>query len=108
MGDLLPILTGLIVVSALAVAVSNNDKKDDKKDKKEDKKEDKKDKKDDKKEIGKLIKEYLGKKSSSKKKHRGYRVIRNKYGKSYRDSRGKRLGRITSGSDSSSRKNKRS
>ena len=108
MGDLLPILSGLIVVSALAVAVAGNDKKEVKNEKKRDdhkdkykEKEKEKEKEKPKDELKKLF-EYIGKnKTSSRKKVKRYHIARNKRGRSYRDSRGNRLRRLTSKNTSS-------
>lgn len=106
MGDLLPILSGLIVVSALAVAVAGNDKKEVKNEKKRDEHKDKdkykeKEKEKPKDDLKKLF-EYIGKnKTSSRKKVKRYHIARNKRGRSYRDSRGNRLRRLTSKNTSS-------
>ena len=88
MTELLPILTGLIVVSALAV-VASNDKKEDKetKEKKEYKpREVKKDKDDD---IKKLF-GYFKQKLSAKKKPRRYHKVYSK-GRTKRNKKGETL-----------------
>jgi hypothetical protein len=90
MSELLPILTGLIVVSALAV-VASGDKKDDKKDDKEKREykpreEKKKDKDDD---FKKLF-GYFKKNLSAKKKPKRYHKVYSK-GRTKRDTRGRTL-----------------
>jgi hypothetical protein len=88
MSEILPILTGLIVVSALAV-VASNDKKEDKetKEKKEYKpREVKKDKDDD---IKKLF-GYFKQKLSAKKKPRRYHKVYSK-GRTKRNKKGETL-----------------
>jgi hypothetical protein len=89
MSELLPILTGLIVVSALAV-VASNDKKDDKKDDKEKReykpREEKKNKDDD---LNKLF-GYFKKNLSVKKKPKRYHKVYSK-GRTKRDTRGRTL-----------------
>lgn len=89
MSEMLPILTGLIVVSALAVVASNNKKDDgESKEKKEYKprEEKKKDKDDD---FKKLF-GYFKKNLSVKKKPKRYHKVYSK-GKTKRDTRGKTL-----------------
>jgi hypothetical protein len=90
MSELLPILTGLIVVSALAVAASN-DKKDDKKDDKEKReykpREEKK--RNDDNDLNKLF-GYFKKNLSVKKKPKRYHKVYSK-GRTKKDARGKTL-----------------
>jgi hypothetical protein len=89
MSELLPILTGLIVISALAV-IASNDKKEDKetKEKKEYKpREVKKDKDDD--DIKKLF-GYFKQKLSAKKKPRRYHKVYSK-GRTKRNKKGETL-----------------
>jgi hypothetical protein len=95
MGDMLPILTGLIVVSALAV-VASSDKKDNKEQKEykekepkepKEKKENKPKEKDDK--LDKLF-GYFKKNISSKKKPKRYHKVYSK-GRTKRDARGRTL-----------------
>jgi hypothetical protein len=87
MSELLPILTGLIVVSALAV-VASNDKKDDKepKEKKEYKPREKKDDDDNLKKIFGYFKKNLSVKKKPKRYHKVYSKGRTK-----KDARGKTL-----------------
>jgi hypothetical protein len=94
MNDLLPILSGLIVVSALAV-VASSDKKDNKKDDKKDNKEVKerkeykpKEKKDDD-DLKKLF-GYFKKNLSVKKKPKRYHKVYSR-GRTKKDVRGKTL-----------------
>jgi hypothetical protein len=94
MSELLPILTGLIVVSALAVVASGDKKNDEKDDKKDDKEkreykpreEKKKDKDDD---LNKLF-GYFKKNLSAKKKPKRYHKVYSK-GRTKRDTRGRTL-----------------
>jgi hypothetical protein len=89
MSELLPILTGLVVISALAV-VASGDKKYDKKEPKEKKeykpREEKKNKEDD---LKKLF-GYFKKNLSAKKKPKRYHKVYSR-GKTKRDNRGKTL-----------------
>jgi hypothetical protein len=93
MSEILPILTGLVVISALAV-VASNDKKDDKKDDKKEAKErkeykpreEKKNKEDD---FKKLF-GYFKQKLSAKKKPRRYHKVYSK-GRTKRNRKGETL-----------------
>jgi FtsZ-interacting cell division protein ZipA len=95
MNDLLPILTGLIVISALAVVASDN-KKEDSKDKGErkveykekEKAKDKKDKDKDKDKEFKKLWGYFQDKLSKKKKPKRFHKVYSQ-GKTKRNSRGK-------------------
>ena len=114
MSDLLPILSGLVVITALAVVTANsNDKKEHKKyDKKDDKKDEKKDdKKYDKKEknfFEKYNEKYMKRRSSSSyKRPKRHRIARDEYGRSYKNYKGQRLRLLTSASQNS-RKTKKS
>jgi len=98
MGDLLPILTGLVVITALAV-VSSNDKDGKKEEKKEEKKEYKKDfkkeykihgnKKDDLK-IKELMDYFKKNLTSSKRKQKRYRLLRDTRGRTVKNSKGQK------------------
>lgn len=90
MSDMLPILTGLVVISAIAF-VASNDKKDDKehkepKEKKENKPKEKKDDDNLKKLFG-----FVNKKKSSKKPRRWNKIVDSK-GRTRKDKEGNRLG----------------
>lgn len=88
MSELLPILTGLIVVSALAV-VASNDKKDDKENKVKEYKPREEKKKDVDDDLKKLF-GYFKKNLSAKKKPKRYHKVYSK-GRTKRDTRGKTL-----------------
>jgi hypothetical protein len=87
MSELLPILTGLIVVSALAV-VASNDKKDDKKEYKERKEYKPKEKKED--DDFKKLFGYFKKNLSTKKKPKRYHKVYSR-GRTKKDNRGRTL-----------------
>ena len=88
MSELLPIFTGLIVISALAVVASNDTKDDKKEEKKEDKKEvNKKEKKGD--DFEKIL-GYFKKQLSAKKKPKRYHKVYSK-GRTKRDRKGKTM-----------------
>lgn len=86
MSELLPILTGLIVVSALAV-VASGDKKDDREKREYKPREEKKKDKDD--DFKKLF-GYFKKNLSAKKKPKRYHKVYSK-GRTKRDTRGRTL-----------------
>ena len=96
MGDnSLQILTGLIIVTALAVVALSDDKKEEKKEVKKEAKKEVKVEKDD--EIQKLY-EYFKKNISSKKRPKRHRIAYDSRGKTMRDKRGRRLQVLTSNS----------
>lgn len=102
MADLLPILTGLVVITALAVVSSNepDNKKEIKKEEKEYKKEHKKEnknydnkkydnKKDDLK-LNELVDYFKKNLTSSKRKQKRYRLLRDSKGKTVKNSKGQK------------------
>ncbi len=93
--NLLQILTGLIIVTALAVVASSDDKKEEKKEVKKEAKKEVKVEKDD--EIQKLY-EYFKKNISSKKRPKRHRIAYDSRGKTMRDKKGRRLQVLTSNS----------
>jgi len=100
MGDLLPILTGLVVITALAVVSSSDDKGNKKEEKKEEKKENKiygnkkehniyGNKKDDIK-LNELINYFKKNLTSSKRKQKRYRLLRDSRGRTVKNSKGQK------------------
>ena len=89
MSELLPILTGLIVISALAVVSSGNNDKEVKevKERKEKKEYKPREKKEDN-ELNGILKYFKNKLSVKKRKPKRYHKIVNSRGKTERDSKG--------------------